>query len=444
MVEPSLSTMIMTMTCFVVRFPVPRRQCGVAKHWVLFTVPVALFLTAPSCGGEDATRPRASSPTTDGNVASAASGGGCVEPDNCTLAEAGATADVLVGTAGKWSSPERIALQGTQFSALTNENELLWSVVHPEPDTWQWSSADRVVDFAVEHDQELTAAHFLWDPPALTQVLPDWVRAVTDPDGLRAVQRDHLAALADRYGGNVDRLNVINEPLTVDGTLEPRNHFHRVLGPDYITEAFTLADEVWPQAQLVLNENLVEYLPAKADGLLALARDLVAQGVPIDGIGLQMHLFAGEPDWATLENLMTDLDALGLDVAITELDVPLLNPDETLEMQAERARRVVETCLAVPACSSITFWGFDDGDTWLDSFLRPGTRPLTYDQDLRPKPMYHAVRYALLAGRPLAHERGTCRVSATASQPHVTGRSVEAGSAPTIQPVLRRTRADRQ
>lgn len=69
-------------------------------------------------------------------------------------------------------------------------------------------------------------------------------------------------------------------------------------------------------------------------------------------------------------------------------------------MQADRARHVVEACLRVDRCSSITFWGFDDDDTWLDDFLSPGTRPLPFDGELRPKPMYRAVVDALLASRP--------------------------------------------
>src|SRR5262249_36770772 len=137
----------------------------------------------------------------------------CSQHD-CTLGEAGAAAGVRVGTAGKWSSPARIALQAKQFTAITDENEGLWNVVHPEPDRYAWSGLDRVVDFADQHHMEVTMTHFLWDPPTLKEVVPDWVRAENDPDRLRAIMRSHISTLAKRYGDRIDRLNVVNEPLT--------------------------------------------------------------------------------------------------------------------------------------------------------------------------------------------------------------------------------------
>ncbi len=375
--------------------PRPRRRAATA------VLAATLALAAACTGTSEQGGPTTSAPAAPSTSAPPTSApDSCIPIETCTLAEAGALSDVLVGTAGKFSTPERIGLQQREFSAITNENELLWSVVHPEPDDWAYEGGDRVVEFADEHDMEMTLTHFLWDPPALRQVLPDWVRAINDPEALRAVLRDHLSTLHDRYGERVDRLNVVNEPLTNAGELEPANHFREVLGEDYIAEAFTMADEIWPEAMLVLNENLVEYVPAKADALVALAEDLVERGVPIDGVGLQVHLFAGEPDWAVLDDLLVRLDALGLDVAVTELDFPLRKPEQTLEVQADTMAHVVRSCLAVAGCSSITFWGFDDGDTWLDSFLEPGTRPLLFDAELQPKPAYDAVREALAAGRP--------------------------------------------
>ncbi|MEJ7585529.1 MAG: endo-1,4-beta-xylanase [Acidimicrobiales bacterium] len=317
---------------------------------------------------------------------------------------AGARAGLLIGTALKFGDPRRLALQQREFSAGTAENELLWSSVHPDPDRWTFEGADRVVAFADEHDLDLTATHFLWDPPALPAVLPDWVRAIDEPVALRAAMREHLGALHDRYGGRIDRWNVVNEALDVVGGLEPTNHFNRVLGPGYIAEAFEMAEEIWPEAQLVLNQHLVENIPATADALVALVRDLLADGVRIDRVGLQGHLFLGRPNWDLLESTMRRITALGPTVDLTEIDVPLRSiaggAPIDLDQQASRGARIVRTCLAVEKCASITFWGFDDGDTWLDDFIGPGTQPLLWDADLRPKPMHDAVLEALLRGRP--------------------------------------------
>jgi endo-1,4-beta-xylanase len=74
--------------------------------------------------------------------------------------------------------------------------------------------------------------------------------------------------------------------------------------------------------------------------------------------------------------------------------------------QADWAARVVHICLSVPRCGSITFWGFDDGDTWLDWFIQPDTQPLLFDKSLQPKPMYTKVRDELLRGRPPSSDPG--------------------------------------
>jgi endo-1,4-beta-xylanase len=197
-------------------------------------------------------------------------------------------------------------------------------VVHPEPARWEFEPADRVLDFAEADDMEVTATHLVWDPPMLPEVLPDWVRQITDPDELRSVMRDHLAALHERYRGRIDRWIVVNEPLDVVGNLEQNNHYLRVLGPGYLADAFRMADEIWPEAQLVLNDVVVEYFPAKAEALVALVSDLLDEGVPVDRVGLQAHLLLGEPNWELLESTMHQIAELGIPVDITELDVPLV------------------------------------------------------------------------------------------------------------------------
>ncbi|MCU1369345.1 MAG: beta,4-xylanase [Ilumatobacteraceae bacterium] len=326
---------------------------------------------------------------------------GC-DADECSLRDA-APEDLMVGTAAKLGDPEREAIELREFDSVTSEDAFLFANIHPRPDEWDFEAADRLVAFAEEHDLDLTATHFLWDPPSIPSVLPDWIRAIDDPDELWAVLRDHFQVLHDRYAQDIDRWNVVNEPLDLDGTLAP-NHFADVLGPDYVAEAFELAEEVWPETQLVLNQDSTEYLAARADAYVALAEDLLDRGVRLDRVGLQGHLVLGEPDWALIEQTVTALGDLGVIVDLTEIDIPLQGmnasaPAIDLETQAAWAARFVRTCLDEPACGSITFWGFDDGDTWLDDFVRPGTQPLLYDTELQPKPMRQAVIEELLAGR---------------------------------------------
>ncbi len=373
---------------------------------------VALAFAGSACSSAPARRTPAASPTgSAGPVGSTPRAPGttgaplppCAARGACTLAEAGRAAGITIGTAAKLGDPAREALEVAEFDALSSEDEFLWSVIHPEPGVWDFGPADALVAFATEHGKELTLTHFIWDPPALPDVLPGWVRAIDDPVELRRVLRDHLTVLHDRYGGRVARLDVVNEAIG-DGGRAATNHFAAVLGDGYVGEAFALAAEVWPEAELVLNQDRAEYDAGVADALIALSADLLATGHRVDRVGLQGHLLAGEPDHDLVRTTIGRVGALGLAVELSEVDVPRRGGPGSrrpigLAEQAARAARFVGDCTAVPACVAITFWGLDDGDSWLNEALGPGTDPLLYDAALRPKPMRGAVVDALLAGR---------------------------------------------
>lgn len=371
---------------------------------------VGLLVALAACSSSDDDTTAATTTSVPGSTTTAAApttDGPCAEPaaESCTLLAAGEASGVTVGTALKFSSPEREALQAEQFSAGSSEIEFLFNVIHPERDRWDFTGADRVVAFAREHDLDLTATHVAWDPPAIPSVLPDWVRAITDPDELREVLREHVSVLHDRYGDDIDRLSVVNEPLGNTGEIESANHYAQVLGDDWPAEVFAIAEEAWADTTLVVNDYFAEYLPAKGQGLLALVDELERSGARVDAVGLQGHLFLGEPDWDALDATIAGLDEREMPWAFTEIDVPryrLGDPGTTFtpEQQAERAAGLVERCLASAGCDAVSFWGIDDGDTWLDDFMGADTQPLLYDAELRPKPMYDAVRGALLAGRP--------------------------------------------
>lgn len=285
-----------------------------------------------------------------------------------------------------------------EHADATTNHGLSWSVIQPAPGVWDFRPADATYRWAESHGLVQTGFHFVWDQVLLDDLAP-WVLEVDEPSELRAVLHDRAATIFDRYPG-LDRIDVVNEPLDLLGGDLTVNHFHEVLGADYIAELFSIVDAHAPATtELIINENFVEYSQAKADGLVALAADLVARGARIDGVGLQSHFLFGEPDWHRYEQVMRDLGDLGLDVHVTELDVPVA-PDlpDRLIVQRDRYRRAVATCRAVPACRSVTVWGVHDGATWIDGLLGPGHDPLLFDANGGPKPAFWGVVDALLDG----------------------------------------------
>jgi endo-1,4-beta-xylanase len=281
------------------------------------------------------------------------------------------------------------------------------AVIWPERDRWNFAPADRRYELIEAAGMHQAGFHFAWEQVFLDD-LPDWVQEITDADELRQVLDERARTIFERYP-DLDRINVINEPLSSLGPsmgLE-ENYFFRVLGPHYVVELFEIVDRHAPEdTVLVLNENFVEYVPRKAEGLVALVAELLDAGAQLDAVGFQSHLMlteilGREPDFDLLRRTMQRVAELGVDVWVSELDNPVdpSRPDR-FAYQAENYRRVVEACLSVDRCTDILVWGLEDRDTYWFPLPYDDPAPLLFDRDLERKPAYFAVREALLAGRP--------------------------------------------
>jgi endo-1,4-beta-xylanase len=167
-----------------------------------------------------------------------------------------------------------------------------------------------------------------------------------------------------------------------------------VLGEEYIAAAFESARAADPAASLWLNVNNVERDQSKADALVDLVAGLVEDGVPIDGVGIQAHLLSGRPtEPGVLADLVERLRDLGVEVAVTELDVPRAKSGST-DRQATAYRRVAAECRRA-GCSEITVWGLDNSHSWLDDELGRNADPLLFDEDGRPTAANRAFRTGL-------------------------------------------------
>jgi endo-1,4-beta-xylanase len=362
------------------------------KPLAVLLVAAALALGALLAGCSDSGEPRSAPPPAE-------PARGCLaEPDSCTLREVGSEADFLVGAAidSEWiRDPAYAAVLAHEFNSVTAEREMKWDVLQPRRGVFDFSAADELVAFAEDNDMEVRGHTLVWDQAYLDST-PEWVLAVTDPEELRAVLREHFSTVLDHFGTSVDRWDVLNEPLATAGSGWYENHFQRVLGPGYAAELFELAHELAPDASLWLNEAAVEYNPAKAEALYSAVEQMVAEGVPIDGVGLQGHLLAGAPEKQFVGELISGLRGLGLEVAITEMDVPVeAGTAGEYSAQAAAYEQMVTECMDA-GCGELTMWGVHDEQTWLDGFLgRDDTDPLLFDDQLVPKSAHAATKAAI-------------------------------------------------
>lgn len=300
------------------------------------------------------------------------------------------------------SEPRLSQLAAQQFNSLTPEIHMKWDTVEPEPGQFHFEPGDQLVAFAERHGMRVRGHTLVWH----NQLAP-WVSALQGGALGAALQR-HVRTTAAHWRGKLAQWDVVNEAVGADGALRSDSPF-TALGYDYIAEAFRAAHEADPAAALYYNDYDIED-PAKpkAEGAYELVRRLKADGVPIHGMGFQMHV---DPrDWPSPQRIKENLEryaALGLQLEITELDVPLgeLAGDlqQKLAEQARLAHDIIAACLSVPACRGITFWGISDHHSWLNLPLYSAQRgrgphlPLLFDADYRPKPMFERALAAFAA-----------------------------------------------
>ena len=375
-----------------------RLAAGRALALVLgFTVVAA----ACGSGGSTASPAASSGPSAGSPVPSVSAPGSSSPTSGLPTANTSATLRELAGsryfgtalavpTVSNDATYAKIA--GEQFSQITPENAMKWGPVEPTQGQFDWSGADEVVAFAEAHDQKIRGHALVWH----TQ-LPDWINNGTFTAAqLNDILESHITTEVSRYKGKIYAWDVVNEVIADDGTMRD-TIFYKTLGKDYIANAFKWAHAADPSAKLYINDYDVEGANPKSNALYDLVKSLKSQGVPIDGVGFQGHFDLQYPFPTDMVQNMQRFADLGVEVAITELDVRMATPatPAKLATQADYYKQAVEACLAVQQCVGITVWGFDDKHSWVPyTFPSLGAADL-YDASYAPKPALAAVQQAL-------------------------------------------------
>jgi endo-1,4-beta-xylanase len=280
------------------------------------------------------------------------------------------------------------------FSALTPENEMKMEVLRPERGRWRFEPADRLVNLACANGKAVRGHTLVWHSQ-----LPRWLmQHAWSREALRAYLRDYVHTVVGHYRGRVCEWDVVNEPLDEHGRLR-RSLWRDVIGPHYVEDALRWAREADPSARLLINEHGVERANRKSDGLLALVRRLRDRGVPLDGVGFQMHVTtAAFPSEQELAAALARFAAADLEVQVTEMDVCTLETTasvaERLRVQADVYAHAARACAAQPRCTRFGVWGVSDAASWIGA----ERRPLLFDAAHQAKPAWTAVSGALGSG----------------------------------------------
>ena len=304
------------------------------------------------------------------------------------------------------------AILASQFSSITAENLMKPYALAPTEGTYTFEQADALVAFAQANGIAMRGHALLWH-----RATPDYFFQGTPAEVKTRLQK-YITDVVTHFKGKIYAWDVVNEAVTDDGSVATapyrNSNWYQAAGnsKDYIDWAFEAARAADPDVKLFLNDYNTE-LPDKRTRLLAIVKDMIDRGIPIDGVGHQHHLQMSS-DFNEALKAVDDVDAMfpALINHITELDISVYSdpgscfssgtgcaasygssvPDSVTRDQAQRFRDLFTGYAERPSVTSVSLWGVTDDASWLNNY--PVTRPnhpLLYDADRNAKTAFQAV-----------------------------------------------------
>ncbi|NLS12191.1 endo-1,4-beta-xylanase [Vibrio sp. SM6] len=280
-----------------------------------------------------------------------------------------------------------------EFSQLTPENEMKFSYVQPQRGQFDFSKADQLVEFALENNMTVKGHALVWHIQN-----PSWLEdGQWSKEELAEILETHIKTVVSHYKGQVKYWDVVNEAFNDNGGFR-ETLWYNALGEEYIEMAFRFAHEADPDAILFYNDYSTEGMNAKANGVYRHVKKLLEKGVPIHGVGTQLHLTSDGPisDVSIARNIER-LSELGLKTHFTEIDVRLRDGDgeSALFDQAKRYEMLMKLAVFYPQVDLYTTWGLTDKYSWVPNWFKGYGRPLLFDENYQPKAAYNAVHQVL-------------------------------------------------
>lgn len=277
-------------------------------------------------------------------------------------------------------------LLAREFNLVVAENVMKWDATEPQQGTFSFADGDQLVEFASQNKMRVRGHCLVWH-----QALPEWVtKSEWTKETLSQALRQHVTGVVSHYKGKIYAWDVVNEAISDRGEIRD-SLWNNVIGPEYIEIAFRAAHEADPDVLLFYNDYGAEMINPKSDAVYNLVKDLKDRGVPIHGVGLQMHTSLQDYfDSRSLQSNIKRLADLGLIVHITEMDVRIqdgFTPGQAAS-QAKKYGDVLRSCLAETACQAILVWGVNDKYSWIPQHYPGMGSGLLFDDAYQPKAPY--------------------------------------------------------
>ncbi len=292
----------------------------------------------------------------------------------------------------------------SQFDFVLADNTPNWYFIggglRPTSTSYDFSKLDQVYAFAQAHNMPVQAHHYIWGDE---KWLPDWLKKGNySPDQLMTLIHDHIMTVGRRYAGQTREWTVVNEAFTREAhEFDLRDWWADHTGSQsYIDQSFIWARQADPSAKLIINDFMNESDNYISDAMYTYLKGAKTRGVPIDGIGMQMHIDGGHPPTKNevIKN-MQRFASLGVDVYVTEFDVNMndvkANAYDKDQIEGNIYYEMMRACIESKVCHSFAILGITDSETWYNYIGLADPRPLPFDKNYQPKQAYWSLREAL-------------------------------------------------
>ncbi|EIM84086.1 endo-1,4-beta xylanase [Stereum hirsutum FP-91666 SS1] len=285
-----------------------------------------------------------------------------------------------------------ILSDNAMFGQITPANAWKWDATEPEQGVFTFTQADQVAALAQGNGQLIRGHNCVWH-----QQLPTWVSSGNFTAAeLTDIMTTHCTTILEHFKGDTCEwrliaFDIVNEPFNDDGTFTS-DVFFNTLGSSYIGTVLTAARAADPSTHLYINEFNLEFAGVKSTAMANLVSSLKSAGTPLDGIGFESHLIVGQVP-TDFQQQLESFTALGVEVAVTELDIRMTLPvtDALLAQQQADYQSVVSACKAVSGCVGVTIWDYTDKFSWIPGAFAGQGAACPWDDNLVKKPAFDGI-----------------------------------------------------
>lgn len=310
------------------------------------------------------------------------------------------------------SDSTQIELIKKEFNSITAENDMKPGELHPAEGVWNWERGDKIADFCRKNGIKLRGHCLVWHSQFCDWMFNDKNGKPVSKEVFYSRLRDHIHQVVNRYKDVVYAWDVVNEAMSDAGRgwrgHEPNPYreskLYKLCGDEFIAKAFEYAHEADPDAILFYNDYNAA-TPIKRDRIYNMVKKMQDAGVPITGIGMQGHYNIYGPSEEDVDSALTKYSDLVDHIHITELDIRC-NEEMGGQLRFSRGENnAIPPYIATlhedqfarifrvfrkhkDVIDNVTMWNLSDADSWLGV----NNHPLLFDENLKPKKSYYAVK----------------------------------------------------